>query len=352
MPFTAEEISIAGKTSIDFHLKNRPIDQIKIEQPWSKKMMAGKKSYPGGKQFITENLRYRYQNNFQFYNGRTQVTYNIRDTIEQSFFEYRGAHDGFSLDEDRMVQNGITMTDDRTSVNSRAERVQLVNLMDESTTVLRLGFDEEMEKALLRDGAASTDDIGGLDHLVPVDPTTGTVGGIDRSVALNVWWQSNVALDATTGAAGTILDVMETQWRNCTRNGGMPNFIMVGTTFLDSYRTTMYDKFQQVHTTAGQRIDVEGGAGEITFKGIPMIWNPMFSVLDTEDSPVQQWESRCYFINTNFLRLRPIEGHDMISRRPPRPYDRYEHYFGMTWKGQLTLSRGNAHALITTTGAA
>ena len=107
MPVTAEEVSISGKTAIDFHLKNAPIDQVKIQHPWSKRLMQTKKSYPGGKQYITEQLRYQYQHNFQFYNGRTQVTYTIRNSIEQAQYEYRGAHDGFSLDEDRLVRNGI-----------------------------------------------------------------------------------------------------------------------------------------------------------------------------------------------------------------------------------------------------
>jgi len=121
---------------------------------------------------------------------------------------------------------------------------------------------------------------------------------------------------------------------------------MVGSDFIDAYRTQLYSNFQQVHTQAGDRMDIEGGSGNITFKGIPLTWNPMFSVLDTEDSPAEEWEKRCYFLNMNYIRLRPIEGHDMIARKPPRPYDRYEYYWGLTWKGQETLSRANAHARI------
>lgn len=344
MPFTAEEISIAGKTSIDYDLKNRPIDQIKIQHPWSKKLMAGKKSYPGGKQFITEQLRYRYQNNFQFYNGRTQVTYNIRDSVEKALYEYRGAHDGFSLDEDRLVQNGITLTDSKTSVNTDAERVMLTNLMEEQTTILRLGFDEQMEKALLRDGSAGADDIHGLDLLISTNPTTGVIGGINRATAGNEYWRNNFANDLTIDTdTGTIIDQMEIGWRACTRNGGMPNFIMAGSKFIDGYRNFMMKTYHQIHTIGGEKIDIDGGVGRIAFKGLPIIWNPMFSVLDTEDSPGIEWEKRCYFINTEYIRLRPIEGHDMISRKPPRPYDRYEYYWGLTWKGQETLSRANAH---------
>jgi hypothetical protein len=32
-------------------------------------------------------------------------------------------------------------------------------------------------------------------------------------------------------------------------------------------------------------------------------------------------------------RLRPLQGHDTVSRKPPRAYDRYEYYWAITWRG-------------------
>ena len=34
MPFTTEELSIAGKTALDYYLKNKPVDQISQERVW------------------------------------------------------------------------------------------------------------------------------------------------------------------------------------------------------------------------------------------------------------------------------------------------------------------------------
>ena len=93
MPFTTEEISIAGKTSLDFYLKNKPVDQIVQERPWLSKLMGGKVTMPGAKQNAVIQLRYRYQNNFSFFNGRKIVTYNNRETIEQATYPWRSAHD-------------------------------------------------------------------------------------------------------------------------------------------------------------------------------------------------------------------------------------------------------------------
>lgn len=64
MPFTTQEITDAGKIGIDFYLRNNPIDQIAVERPLLKALSAKKKSAPGAKQYIVEQLRARYQSNF------------------------------------------------------------------------------------------------------------------------------------------------------------------------------------------------------------------------------------------------------------------------------------------------
>ena len=110
MPFTSQEIIDAGKAGLDYYVKNSPIDQIGVDRPLLKALMASKKSAPGAKQYIVEQLRYRYQSNFQWFNGSSVVTYNRRQTIEQASYAWRSAHDGFALDEDRLAQNGICVT--------------------------------------------------------------------------------------------------------------------------------------------------------------------------------------------------------------------------------------------------
>ena len=76
--------------------------------------------------------------------------------------------------------------------------------------------------------------------------------------------------------------------------------------------------------------------------------NPVFEDLDaTHDTgATRTWEKRCYFLNCKHIRLRPAQGHDMVTRNPPRVYDRYAYYWGLSWKGSLCTSRRNAHAVI------
>jgi hypothetical protein len=351
MPFTSQEITDAGKIGLDFYLKNNPIDQIAVERPLFKYLAGRKSSAPGAKQYIVEQLRVRYQSNFQWFNGSQVVTYNRRQSIEPAQYPWRSAHDGFSLDEDRLIQNGISVDDSGPGGKaSDAERIQLTNLLQEQTEILKLGFQEKFSQAQHLDGTQSADAITGLDALVSLTPTTGTVGGINRADATSVFWRNYAQTGlTTTTTTGTILDFMEVAWRACTRNGGKPQFIEAGDDFLDGFRNFMFKTFGNLYYEGVGERTIEGGTKALTFHGVTMMWNPEFDDLDALYAPATLWSKRCYFLNGTHIKLRPIEGQDMLTRKPPRAYDKYEYYWGLTWRGALTMNRSNAQAVLAIT---
>lgn len=350
MPFSAQELQDAGKIALDFYTKKNPIDQVAIERPLMKALMGKKKSFPGGKQYIVEQLRYRYQSNFQWFNGASVVSYNKRVTIEQAQFPWRSAHDGFSLDEDRLAQNGIVIDDNSRGGNaSQAEQVQLTNLLTESTETLRLGFEEKFSMFLHLDGSSSTDAIAGLDSIVSLAPTSGTVGGIDRATA--TYWRNNVSTGLTAptnqATAVTFLAALETMWRACVKNGGRPDLIFAGAAFIDAYIAAMNYVGQQIQYAGGEARKLDGGVSGVYYKGIEIQWCPEFDDnFGGFVSPATGWTKRCYFINSKHLTLRPMEGQDMVTRKPPRVYDKYVYYWALTWRGALTTNRANAHAVL------
>jgi hypothetical protein len=348
MPITSSELADAGKVSLDAYLRNSPIDQLDVDRPFLKKLNAKKMSAPGAKQYIVEQLRVRYQSNFQWFSGSQVVTYNRRQSIEPAQYPWRSAHDGFALDEDRLVGNGIKVDDNGPGGNtSEAEVIQLTNLLKEQNEILKLGWQEKFSQALLLDGTQSVDAITGLDALVSLTPTTGTVGGIDRAGAGNAYWRNYVqtALTTTT-TTGNVLDYLEIAWRAATRNGGRPDFIMAGSDFIDGFRNFMFKSFGQVNYEGSSERRIEGGTSELLFHGVPFVWMPEFDDLQALTGASVSWTKRCYILNMKHLRLRPIEGQDMITRKPPRAYDKYEWYWGLTWRGALTMNRANAQAVL------
>jgi len=354
MPFTTEQLSYAGNAAINYFLRNDPVDQINVNRPWIKKLMGDKKPYVGGLQYVVEQLRYSNDSNFQSYFGDTQVTYNRKRTLQQAKFTWGAFHDGFGLNEDELAQNGIVMTDDKSSVPTDAEKVQLTNLLQENAETLKLGFQENFDYMLHRDGSQAATDIPGLDALVSTTPTVSlVVGGLDQSIY--TWWQNTAITGISTATAGNLTQQMEIAWRDCTRYGGFtPDLILCGEEFLDAYRTDskssiIRNVFVKDGMNKGVTLDGSVGSGAktgLSFKGLELDWDPVMTVLDALDAPLVPWSKRCYFINTKFLKLRPIQGHWMVSRTPPRVYDRYVHYWALTAKAALTTGKRNAHAVL------
>jgi len=353
MPFNTEQLAYAGNAAINYFLKNDPVDNINVARPLIKLLMEGKKPYAGGLQYVVEQLRYSNDSNFQSYFGDGQVTYNRKRTLQQAKYTWGSFHDGFGLNEDELTQNGIVMTDDKNSVPSDAEKVQLTNLLQENTETLKLGFEENFDIMLHRDGTQSATDIPGLDALISTTPTvSATVGGLDQSVY--TWWQNFASLSIAS-TAGLLVNTMEFYWRQCTRYGGVaPDYILCGDAFLDAYRTDAGVTVNRFITSEGLQkggVTVDAGTGKgvntgVFFKGVELVWDPVFNIMDTLDAPSTPWAKRCYFINTKRINLRPIAGHWMISRRPPRVYDRYVHYWALTSKAALTTGKRNSHAVL------
>lgn len=350
MPFNSEQIAYAGLGAMDYILNGKPENLIDTDRPLLKMLKQHKRTVPGAKQYINEKLRYTNDSNFQWFGPDGLVTYNRKRTLSEANFPWGSAHDGFGLTEEELAQNYITLTDDRNATPTTDEKRQFVNLIRENSETLRNGFAENFDYDLHQDGTQSAEAVPGLDAIVKIDPTTGELGGIDQSVAANAYFRNHVSLDI---AKANLKKVMKQVWRACTRVGGhRPNFILAGSTFLDIYE-------EIADTTINRQMTVKGSGGvemdiaisQVNYMGIPIIWDPVFDDLDTALSPTQEWASRCYFLNTNYLSLRPLQGHDMISRAPPRAYDRYTHYWATTWRGGLTTKNPGSMAVLTVTGS-
>lgn len=344
MPFTAQEIQDAGKAVLDFYVKNKPEDQIKQDLPLMKDLMARKKTFPGAKEYIVEQLRTSYGSNLQFYRGEATVTYNRRQSLDQAKYPWRSAHDGLYLDEDRLAQHGIQYLDDgKGGMGTKAEAIQLTNLLNEQMEILDEGWEQAFDRYLWLDGTGTTDDIAGIDFLVPLDPSTGTVGGIDRATA--TWWRTNTSTGLAGG--GDIIPAMEEMWKNCIRYGGQaPTHIYAGWDFIQAFRAEAKAEIDRFVKTTTGRATIDP-ATDLQFNGVSITWVPAFDDnFGGAVSPTTSWSKRCYFLNLNSIVLRPMQGQDRVTRKPPRPHDKYVTYWALTWKGGLTMKRARCNGVL------
>lgn len=345
MPISNSDLQELAKVSLDEYLRNMPVDQIATERPLLKKLMEGRKTFLGAKQNVVENIRKTYGSNFNWAYGEAAVTFNKRNTTEQAAFPWRRAVDGLYIDYDRLFGNGIKVREGERGAYKleQNEKVQLLNLLDEQMESLKEGFMQKLDFELHRSGAASTDAVTGLDALVSIAPTTGVVGGLDRASA--TYWRNSAETAISTGTVGNLASRMEYQWRKAIKHGGSPNFILAGGKFIDAYRkeitvTNMADAKNVKTLDAGVGSGVNTG---LYFKGVEIIWDPSFEDLDALETPAVEWEKRCYFLNTKYLKLRD-DDIDIVT--PIRPHDVLAMYAMVNLRLALSLSRSNAQAVL------
>lgn len=348
MPVTAEQLIAGARYQLESYAANDPIDQVNTNRPLLKWFMSHKQEAVFGNGIHNEKVYYRNQSNYQNYSGDDQVTFNRRDPVRLAPFQHYEVHDGFGLNETELANNGIILTDDRSAKVTEAEKIQIVDLLKTHRMALKEGMQEKLNFDLLRDGSQDAQACPGLDHLIATDPTTGTVGGIDRSVSANSWWRNNVSLAINSGSAGAVVTAMETMWRACTRYGGTPpDYIVCGSKFYDAYRNdskSAVDRQIVVAQKGGTGLDAAVMA--LNFNGVPVIWDPTFDEAESLYNGTPDWDKRCYFLNSKHIKLRPFRGRWMIDRKPSRIYDRYVHYWAVTADFGLTISKANCHAVL------
>lgn len=344
MPISSDDLTRLAKSSLDDYLRNTPVDQITQERPFLNMLLKGKKPFGGAKQNIVEQIRKDYGSNFAWAYGEAKVTFNKRDTLEQAMFPWRRAVDALYISYDELFSNGIDVREGGRGAFrlENNEKVQLTNLLDENMLALREGFLKSLDLHVHRDGTSSTDAVVGLDALIALDPTTGTLGNIDR--AKNAYWRNYADL---TLKAGTMLDSMEKAWRECYRHGGTPDYIIAGSDFIDAYRNELRP-VMTYNVNAGSIGRIDGAIGEgvrtgLLFKGREILWDPTFDDLDTADTPATKWATRCYFINSKTIKWRD-NGYDVIT--PVRPHDTLCLYEMINMRCAVSINRPNANAVL------
>jgi len=356
MPISSQHIAVVGKSSLEYYLRNPPVDQIQVGRPWIKKLRAMKERFGGGKENVVVQLRKDYDESGEWYFGAQEFIYHSIDSLAQAFFAWRSFRDGFTMTEDEFIRNGLTISEDGNVEMTGDELVRLTDIFREKNTALLLGFEKQLDQAFNRAGTSGGEEVKGRDHLVPTDSRTGTVGSINA--ANESWWRSRF-VPASTGAPkatsqSTMVADMEKLYRSCQETGGMPDYIDAGSEWVDAFRAAAkssgeLNRYITIPMSGGQPqldpgtgVSVDGGVQTgLHFKGVPILWNPVFKQLDALDSPTIKWEKRGYFINCNDLKLMPIKKYDEVAYNPPGLYNTEARYFQRRWKGALIMRRRN-----------
>lgn len=358
MPITAAQLASGANKQLMSYADNDPIDNFTPDMPFSRWLIKNKKDVTYSNGIFNEKIRISNSSNYQNYSYDDPVSYNTKDTVRLAPYQHFEAHDGFGMTETDLANNGIVLTDDRNAVSSKDERRMIVDALEENYETLKNGFQENWDQELHLNGTQNSKAVPGLDALVSTTPTVGIVGGLDPSVY--TFWQNSVSLNINTGTSGNMTTAMELLWRKCITVGRRrPDAIFMGGKAFDAYRNDAPLNVQrQVFlnrggadgSIKGGMIVDNGAAGDgqsegVYFKGIPVVWDPIFDLLQSIFAPPIAWDKRFYFLNSKSFKLKPFKGRWMINRKPARVYDRYTHYWGLTSDYGATINQRNNMAV-------
>lgn len=280
----------------------------------------GKVAQLDGGETIVENLEYAENSTFQYYSGYEVLNINPSDVITAANFHWKQA--GAS----------VTISGLELRKNSGSNRV--IELLETRIKNANKTIRNNLSIGGYSDGTGSAGkQIGGLQLLVADDPTSGTVGGIDR--AEWAFWRNQVfdfSANSLTPSATTIQTAMTKIWLDCSRDTDAPDMFVGGTTYWTYYHDSL---------TANKRFtnDNEADAtfGALKFNGADVFFDKTSSGLSA---------TRMYALNTDYIYLKVHQDAfiEPLMRREPVNQDAI--VVPLIFMGNMTLSNASLQGVI------
>ncbi len=330
---------------LDFHIKGMAKVQNDQNRPLYSAMMAAKKTFPGGKEYITGPVVTDSDDGWQGYSGDDEVDYDNPTGTRRWSFPWYELHDGISITHTELKHAGITVTENgaaQSTANKDGAKVfQLTNMLEEKIARFKMRQERSMNLMFLRDGTASAKIFPGLKAIVRDNPTAGIVGGIDS--ATNTWWRNRArtaasggVITASTDETANAIRTLKIELRQLRRYGGKPNLAIAGSGAIEKLEREVHRKGDFSHT--GFAPDIELDMGDLMIRGVGKIqYDP---TLDDEGNT-----NRLYLLDTRHIGPRCMEGEDMKQHAPARPENKYVMYRAVTWTGAFVADMLNCHGV-------
>lgn len=273
-------------------------------------------------------------NNRPFSGGRTIVE--ELDYAENSTYtRYSGyqtlniaASDVLSAAEFDIKQAAVAVTISGLEQLKNAGEEQVIDLLEARIKNAERTFMNNLSNDIYSDGTADGGkQVGGIQLLVADDPTTGTVGGINR--ASFAFWRNQTydfSDNSATASSSTIQTAMNQLYLNCSRNRDRPDLIVADNTYFRYY----WESLQSIQRITNEDM-AAAGFQNLKFMGADVV----FDGGQDGDAP----SNHMYFLNTNYIHFRPHSARNMTPLEPDRFATNQDAMVKLiAWAGNMTLS--------------
>lgn len=230
----------------------------------------------------------------------------------------------------KMITGTLTLTGLESKRNAGKERI--VPLMDAKMKVLQASLQNELGSQVYGDGTGSNGkDIGGLQLLIADDPTSGTVGGIDR--ATYPFWRNQLydfSVEGPTASATTIQAAMDALYLRCqVQAGESPDLIAADSVYFTYYNSALVT-IQRITTDAR----AASGFSALAYRGAEVFYD--------NECPA----SHMYFINTKHVFLKYLGDALFEVGEASKPVNQDSSIMPLIFVGNMTIDNSRVHGVI------
>lgn len=282
----------------------------------------GMSEVDGGRTIIEE-MAYAENGTFIRYDGGQVLNTAYNTTMTSAEFDFK------------QFAGAVVITGREERQNSGVERS--INLLDGRIKALEYTLKNNYNSDVLSDGTADGGkQIGGLKLIVSKTPTSGSVGGIDRSTSGGAFYRNFKFATATDAPAsgvatnvGNIKDYLTYCIINTTRGVDRVKLLLMGSTH---YRLLM-GAMQSIQRITDPKMASAGFTG-IEFEGIPTVMGGGVSF--GGESLVQ--DDLTYGLNTEFLKMRVHKDANMEPLPEVQSINQDAKVQITVWMGNMTSS--------------
>lgn len=338
MPFTAQELSNIANGILDFHVRGQPTSQILQDRPLFNDLMAGKKPFPGGKEFITEPVKGVYTTALTGYSHDDTVTFQNPANLKRTQVKWYEMSGGISVTHTELHVAGVSVVDTNganTTNHTQQELIQLTSLLDDKFEDMDEGTKRSLAEIMWRDGTQDAKVFPGITSFILESPTTGTTFGIDR--AANAWWRNraSIGIDSSTASNQNLVQTLQFEIRQLRRYAKNPQHkFYAGSSFMDAFEKELRAKGNYTLEGWAKTGKMDASVADLAFKGIDVQYEPLLDDLGKNKYG--------FILDLNAIRLRPMQDEEWKMHTPARPPEKYVLYRAVTYVGALAARQLNS----------
>jgi hypothetical protein len=264
-----------------------------------------------------------------------KISYATNGTVQ-----YQGEYDTFNTTPQDVLTTATfnqkiltgTMTMSDLEMKQNAGKEGFINLAEAKKKVLKDSLANQLGSSIYADGTGTGGkEIGGLQLLVADDPTSGTVGNINRA-NFSVWRNKiyDFSVESATASASTMQAAFNALWTRCQAQAGeLPDLIAADSIYFGFFETSL----QTVQRITDPAIGALGYSS-YRYKNADVFYDP--------ECPA----SHAYFLNTNHIFLKYL-GKDLFEvGETSRPVNQNCYVTPIVLTGNMTIDNARVNGVM------